>query len=161
MVLIGILGKRGHGKDTIGDYLQKNHEFKKDSFAFPLKESVRILFGLNDEQLYGSLKEVVDPYWNVTPREIMQKYGTEIVRNHFGIIIKDIGNNFWVRSLVRRYNDVKNTTNVVVCDVRFKNEVDEIHKQGGIIIKIDRPPITSISKTTNKIYNLINQFHDL
>lgn len=53
------------GKDTIADYLVAEHGFHKTSFATSLKEGIgRGVFGLNDDQLYGDKKEVVDDFWN-------------------------------------------------------------------------------------------------
>jgi len=58
--LIGFLAKKRHGKDTSADYLVKKYNYKKLSFAKPIKDACKILFGFTDEQLYGNLKEVKD-----------------------------------------------------------------------------------------------------
>jgi hypothetical protein len=114
------------------------------SFADPLKQASGILFGFSDEQLYGDLKEEVDPSWGITPRLVFQWFGTEIFRSEISTILPEIKNNFWVESFRARYiNMLKTNPNakVVVADVRFQNEIDVIHKLGGTIIKIDRPSI--------------------
>ena len=72
MSLIGFLARKQHGKDTASDYLVKKYGYVKIALATPLKEACKVLFGFNDEQLYGNLKEGVDSYWGVSPRQIYQ-----------------------------------------------------------------------------------------
>jgi len=144
MVLIGLLGKKRSGKDTTADHLVITHGFIKMSFADPLKQASSILFGFSDEQLYGDLKEEVDPIWGITPRLVFQWLGTEIFRTEISTILPNIKNNFWVESFRARYISLIKTNpnaKVVVADVRFQNEIDIIHQLGGTIIKIDRPSI--------------------
>ena len=76
--VIGIAGRKYNGKDTIGDYLVKNYGYKKIAYADPIKEICKEMFGFNNEQLYGSLKESNDGFWNVSPRKLMQFIGTEL-----------------------------------------------------------------------------------
>ena len=83
-LLIGLTGYKGVGKDTVADYLCAKYGFIRLSFAKPLKDALAIIFGFTDEQLNGSLKEVKDPYWQITPREAAQFVGTELFRIHFG-----------------------------------------------------------------------------
>lgn len=137
-MLIGVLGLKRSGKDTTSDYLVEKYNFKKLTFAEPLKNACKILFNFNEEQLYGSKKEEVDPRWGVSPRIIYQYLGTDIFRNHIQTIMPTIGNNFWVNLTIDNYKNLKNS-NVVISDVRFENELNAIKQEGGIIIKIIRP----------------------
>ena len=41
MVLIGILGNKRNGKDTTADFIVKNYNYNKYSFAKPLKMYVK------------------------------------------------------------------------------------------------------------------------
>ena len=50
MVLIGIIGKKGSGKDTVSDYLVENHLFHKLAFADPIKQVASIMFDFNEQQ---------------------------------------------------------------------------------------------------------------
>ena len=133
-VLIGIGHKKRRGKDTAANRLVDAHKFERVSWADSLKESGRIIFGFNDRQLYGDLKEVVDPYWGFSPREALQRLGTDACRNH---VDKEI----WIKSAWLRVQKVweqNPNTGVVIPDVRFKNEADFIKEHGGVLWKVDR-----------------------
>lgn len=146
--VIFMSGKKGSGKDTFGRILieemclSKAVEVGKQiAFADPLKDSAREIFLLTDEQMYGSLKEVVDDRWQMTPREIMQRIGTEVGRN----IHKDV----WVINAIERIKDFFNSMKitrqrgvVVLTDCRFKNEVEmpkELWQNQFKVIRIERP----------------------
>lgn len=129
-ILIGFLGKKRSGKDTCGDYLCDKYKFKKYNFAKPLKEICKIIFNFNDDQLYGDLKEVPDEKWKITPRHAFQYIGTDMFRNMF---CDDV----WIKIFENKY--VEDVHNYCICDVRFKNEINCIHKNNGFIIKITRP----------------------
>jgi len=139
MVLIGLLAKKYHGKDTAADYLVENHGFVKLSFAKPLKDICRILFGFSDEQLYGSLKEEIDSYWQMSPRTVFQYVGTDMFRKQFN-------EKFWIMCLKRKYMaiiEANPNADVVISDVRFQNELNLVHELGGIVIKLYRPCVIS------------------
>jgi hypothetical protein len=145
-MIIGILGRKGAGKDTIADHMIKNYKFQKLVLAQPLKDACKVLFNFNDEQLYGNLKETIDPNWGVSPRQVLQYVGTDIFRKDITRIIPDINSNFWVNLMSTKYKQMKeNDPNirVVVSDVRFENEINEIHKLNGIIIKVTRPGMSN------------------
>ena len=140
-MIIGIVGFIGSGKGTVGDYLQTQWQFSKDSFAKPLKDAVGIIFGWDREMLAGATKESRewreknDYYWTkvmgkpMSPRLALQLFGTECIRNVFH---QDV----WAASLIKRY--IPNLMNTVVTDCRFKNEIDAIKNAGGYIIKVER-----------------------
>jgi hypothetical protein len=134
-MIIGILGNKGHGKDTISDHLVSKYNFHKKAFADPLKEICHILFGFNHEQLYGNLKEIPDKYWKVTPRNVMQFVGTDLFRNKMNELIPGISQNFWLECMRRQSGKYDR---LVISDVRFQNEVDFIHEMNGIVIKVQR-----------------------
>lgn len=145
-MIIGLVARKQHGKDTTADHLVKNYKFSKVAFADPLKDACRVLFNLNDEQLYGDQKEVIDPNWGTTPRHILQFIGTEVFREYITKLLPDIGSNFWIKNLEDRYKKAlasDKNTRIAVADVRFQNEADTIHKLNGIVIKIIRPSMQS------------------
>lgn len=142
IMIIGICGFIGSGKDTVADYLVENHDFSRDSFASTLKDAVAAIFGWSRELVDGRTKEArdwreqVDPWWadrlgmpNLTPRLVLQLWGTEVGRQAFH-------NDIWIASLENKLR--KTNGNVVITDCRFPNEVDAIKRAGGIVIWINR-----------------------
>ncbi len=135
-ILIGLSGKKYSGKTTAANYLE-GHGFIPLAFADPLKAAAREIFDLSNEETNGELKEEVNPYWGVTPRQLLQRMGTEAMRGTFG---PDI----WIKALfakVDRYQSTGLQPDFVVSDVRFKNEADAIRARGGYVVRIERPMI--------------------
>ena len=143
-MIIGICGFQGSGKDTIADYLQNIHGFERDSFASTLKDAVAAIFGWDRELLEGRTKEsrawreTVDSWWatrldmpNLTPRLVLQKWGTEVAR-------KSWHDDIWIASLEHKLVNAHN--DVVITDVRFPNEIRAIRNAGGIVIRVVRGP---------------------
>lgn len=144
--LIGVTGKKFNGKDTIGNYLISNHQYVRLSFADPLKEALKCIFGFTDEQLYGNLKEVVDEYWGVSPRDVMKYIGTDVFRNKMEQLIPDIKNDIWIRVVERQILQLRKTdpnVKIVITDVRFPNEINLIKKYNGQIIKVNRQSVNN------------------
>jgi hypothetical protein len=143
-MIIGICGLIGSGKDTIADYLQNIHQFRRESFAHVLKDAVAQIFGWDRELLEGRTKESrhwreqVDPWWaerlkmpNLTPRYVLQVWGTEVARRSFH-------DDIWIAALENKLR--KTTDDVVISDCRFPNEIKSIRNAGGIVIRVVRGP---------------------
>jgi len=132
-MIVGITGKKGNGKDTLGNYFVKLGYIRL-AFARTLKEACKNIFGFDDDQVDGDRKEVVDEYWGYTPRYALQTVGTELFRNHFD---KDI----WLKSLKRKILkelEKNPEANFVITDVRFDNEANMIKELGGTMIRVTR-----------------------
>jgi hypothetical protein len=141
-MIIGFVGFIGSGKDTAADYLVNFHGFRRDSFANTLKDAVAAVFGWDRVLLEGRTKEArewreqVDPWWaerlgkpNLTPRWILQYWGTEVCRAGFH-------DDIWIASLENKMR--KTGDNIVISDVRFPNEIKAIHNAGGIVVRVKR-----------------------
>lgn len=140
-MIIGICGFIGCGKDTAADYLVNFHQFKRDSFAAPLKDAVSAVFGWDRELLEGRTKESRewreqrDEWWssrldkNITPRNVLQQWGTEVCRRAYH-------DDIWIASLENKLRSTKDS--IVISDCRFYNEISAIRNQGGKIIWIQR-----------------------
>lgn len=144
--LIGITGHARSGKDTVGQYLCGKHDNTyKLAFADPLKMAVKEMFGIFEDDLYDSvMKERPNNFWGVSPRQMAQFFGTEMVRETLPKLIPEVGENFWVHRMVQKLIGAENQVEyneddvVVITDVRFQNEYDWIVSQGGIIIHLTR-----------------------
>lgn len=142
-MIIGFVGLIGAGKDTAADYLVNYHGFRRDSFANTLKDAVAAVFGWDRVLLEGRTKEArawreeVDTWWserlgkNITPRWVLQQWGTEVCRKGFH-------DDIWIASLENRL--LKTKDDIVISDVRFPNEIAAIHKAGGLVVRIKRGP---------------------
>lgn len=142
-MIIGICGLIGSGKGTVSDILVEEHGFKKISFADSLKDAVAAVFSWDRELLEGDTdvsrmwRETKDTWWadrlgipDLTPRLILQLWGTEVCRTGFH-------NDIWIASLERK---LRSNTNYVIPDTRFPNEVNLIKKISGEIWCVKRGP---------------------
>lgn len=158
IMIIGVVGYKGSGKDTLADYLVSHYGYTKESFAYPVKEICRICFSLTDQELYGSHKEQINIRWQATPRYLMQIIGTELFRQHLPQYIPSIDQDIWIRHMAYRMQSGQNT---VIPDTRFSNEVDFIRsKPHSYIILIERPGQTSSDHASEQI-QYINPDHIL
>ena len=139
---IGLLGNKGSGKDTLADYLVKEKQYIKYSFATPVKEIAKNLFNLNEEQLNGNLKEVIDDRWGVSPRVMFQRIGTEFGQYKIYELFPEIKDKIAAKGLwVKLFEDFlkeNKDKNIVIADVRFNHEVNILKKHNFNIIKINR-----------------------
>ncbi len=137
MKIIGIIGAIGSGKDTIAEYLIETQHFDKYAFASKVKDVACVVFGWNREMMEGltpksrKWREEVDEYWGITPREAMQKIGTEMFRKH-------IDDQIWIKALIREIQYKSNSRRIVITDCRFENEIQAVKDMGGKIIYVQR-----------------------
>ena len=143
-MIIGICGFIGTGKDTVADYLVNLHHFRRESFANTLKDAVAQVFDWDRTMLEGRTKqarewrEQVDPWWaerlnmpNLTPRLMLQLWGTEVCRRGFH-------DDIWIASLE---NKLRNSLDdIVISDCRFPNEIKSIKNAGGMVVRVRRGP---------------------
>lgn len=135
--LVGIAGRAGSGKSTAATYAAERFPFLRYSFAEPLKAAVKQLFMLTDEDVTNpALKEVRHDFWGLSPRRIMQLFGTEAMREVFG-------ENFWVdqaelRLAMKARSAVMSKACIIIDDVRYPNERDWVLKNGGYMIYLVR-----------------------
>jgi len=142
-LIIGVCGLIGSGKGTVSDILVEDFNFAKISFADSLKDAISVIFSWDRKLLEGdtdesrSWREQVDPWWanrlgiqDLTPRLILQQWGTEVCRSSFH-------SDIWIASVERK---IEKDKNYVIPDTRFPNEIDLIKKIGGEIWCVKRGP---------------------
>jgi hypothetical protein len=149
-VVVGVTGHAQNGKDTVGKQFVERG-FTRFAFADPLREIALLLdpyvtnmgaprgrIGDQAESLNGGFTKlsylVKEEGWEVAKqwpevRRFMQALGKSV---------RDvIGEDAWVQATAKRI--VKTGAQyVVVTDVRYPNEADWIHGQGGKLIRVVR-----------------------
>lgn len=143
-MVIGFCGFKNAGKSSAAEFVRQHvPETQVLSFAAPLKDALSAIFRWDREMLEGATeesriwREQEDPYWSnvfgrpITPRRMMQEVGTEVFRS----FCSDV----WIASLTKRILELPPTATVVISDCRFLNEMEAIHKLGGLIVWVRRP----------------------
>jgi hypothetical protein len=80
----------------------------------------------------------------LTPRWILQNWGTNVLRKHFH-------DDIWIASLENKLRSAKD--NIVISDCRFENEINGLREQGAKIIWVQRgitPHWYSIAEQANR-----------
>lgn len=157
--ILVICGRKQSGKDTLGNFLVSNATelfgsgfiVRKFGFADPLKDMVSELFRVPLKWMYGSdegKNRLTEVRWGhlphfpqlaevgkahggerLTVRELLQQFGTEIVRR--------MDWNAWVNALYRKIERAECDL-VVITDCRFPNEVLAVKGWGGKAIRLTR-----------------------
>jgi len=127
-VVVGLVGRARSGKDTAARVLAPEYTLKR--MARPVKDACKALYGWSDEALESELKDFKNEFWGLTPRATMV---------HLTHQIKEyMGQDFFTR---RFFAEWDGRTPIVIPDVRYSNDVDEIHRRGGVTIRIIRPGV--------------------
>jgi hypothetical protein len=171
--IIGLAGRKGSGKDTVANILAQNEGFTKIAFADPLKELLVKVFRVDSQYLHDEklkegplperieidyyhldkIRDIVENQWGFpidrdqregietffgreirTARELMQTIGTDLLRRY-------VRDDIFIVLLSARMREI--ASNVVISDVRLKNEREAIKKAGGSMILIKRDTRTN------------------
>jgi hypothetical protein len=153
-LFLGLAGKKQVGKSTFSDHISsyllgKNIDHIITCFAEPLKRFCVDVLGLKPKTVYGSDVEknkrthikwesVSDEirakyaqnlgmrHETMTGREVMQVFGTDIVRKMYS--------EAWAAYPFRAFKE----DIVIINDVRFPNELEQFSKHGGKVVRIMR-----------------------
>lgn len=163
ILLVGISGKIGSGKDTVANVLYDRcgSAVVIRRFAAPLKAVITALTGLPANTQEDKLTFV--PEFDTTVGNLLQVIGTELFREHFD---EDV----WVKALLANAKAVGAGV-LVIPDVRFENEFEAIRTHGGILIRVEGDPakvrenskrdLNHISETAlDDVYNWDYKFHN-
>lgn len=140
-ILIGLSGKMGVGKDYIAHniilpYLEKkNIKTLIIAFADQIKVNTSVKNNISLSKMYDTKNENI--------RKLLQKEGTENGRDKYG-------NNIWI-DYVDKWTDIYSKRGIqafIITDCRFKNEVEYIKKNNGVIFRIEAP-----LRNKERIYN--------
>jgi hypothetical protein len=113
--IIALRGGKGSGKDTAARYLCEFYGAKQYAIADELKLFCKEMYQLQDYQLNGTQadKEVVDPRWDMSPRQIMERTGAAIRKIY--------GENFQTQRVLKKIGEDKPEL-AVISDARRLNE---------------------------------------
>lgn len=140
MIVVGLSGYKGAGKDAVADILVRDYGFTKMAFATPIKEKVAILdpiLGYHKEYCCDECDAEVEEVrlstllaYGMTQEEIKRDfmYGPELRRvwQYVGTdLFRADDEDYWVN---KAFDALDETTanRVVFTDVRFENEADSI-----------------------------------
>lgn len=156
--IIGLVGFKRVGKSTAAEYLAEQYGYMrhnmKDALVADIKRNFpdllreiaghsfreKPLFKTTEDFKLGQIVQIdtssptIDDLFTIKPplmRALLQNYGTQVRRGD--------DNNYWVK----RWKETLPEGNVVVDDVRFINEAQAIIANGGTLIRITRPDITT------------------
>lgn len=153
-MIVAISGRAGSGKSAVSKIITARFCAVEVSLADPIKRIAGALFGFTDDQLYGPSSsrngedtryprpdaeryawcredhthgpECGDPLY-LTPRHALQTLGS------WG---RDCYEHVWVDAALRL---AAAHELAVIPDVRYRNELERIHRAGGKAIRIVRP----------------------
>lgn len=136
--LIGLTGYAGTGKDTVRAMLYE-HGYHGLAFAEPIRMMLQELFAISgidtDYMDDRALKEAIIPELGLSYRHLAQTLGTEWGRS--------LHPSFWTRIAGAYMIDCSRAPNYFdtfcISDVRFVNEAQWVHDQGGVIWRVERP----------------------
>jgi cytidylate kinase len=97
------------GKTTIANYLVQKYNYKKFGFADDLKKFAADIFDMR-----------------VKDRKLLQDFGTKM---------KEIDKSIWIKRLDKKIKDIND--NIVIDDLRFKDEEVYLKSNGFKILKLD------------------------
>lgn len=143
--IIAFCGFIGSGKDTAANTLLEKlgNDAVKLSFAGILKDIVSCVFCWNRQMLEGDTqesriwREQIDEWWSkrlvmphLTPRWVLQNWGTNILRNQFH-------DEIWIAALEKKLYSCEQNT-ILITDCRFTNEMEflrKLHRIGAFDVK--------------------------
>jgi len=142
-IRIALSGKAGSGKSLTADYLVRKHGFKKLTFAEPIRQILRLLFGIPSKWFTDPvLKESIYEPLGVSTRQLMQKVGTELFRCELHKQLPHLklpsGSNVWINHIVEQIK-IFQDENIVVDDLRFDDEYHSLKDQGFVAFRIRKP----------------------
>lgn len=143
MKVIGLIGKKGSGKDTVAELINEFKPMKRVTYADKLKNVCSSVFSVplnkfNDRALKESQFNLPVQITLEQMYDLVSKYNLDVKKNllrtHVGIILNNprevlqyVGTNV-LRSIDEdiHVKQVQFTEDSIISDVRFQNEIDHV-----------------------------------
>lgn len=142
-MILALSGKVGSGKDTVSDLtikLTPNIQWRVIKFADKLKQITSLVTNTSvDDQYTQDGKNQTPAGWDVTNGEIQQLIGSKL---------REIKSDVWINAAI---NDVKPNENVIISDLRYRDEAIAIKERGGILIRINGDPANVRKNSTRNL----------
>lgn len=145
-IIIAFCGLAQSGKSTamqaVRNFIHRNHPKAAVytlNFADPLKEAYRAITGeafLDNAEYKNAPSAMFD---GLTNRQVIQKIGTDALRNSFDKRI-------WIKCLQKKVEGIAQNGHesyILISDLRFANEADWVISNNGIIIQVHRKGVVS------------------
>jgi hypothetical protein len=148
--IIALTGKKGCGKSVASDHISKLYNSHKLSFSTPLKKAISEIFNFRNNECFDSdKKELVDSRWGVSPRELMQKIGTDIFRDRMKEVCPNMimpYDTIWISNMYFNIREIENIykysiykyNTYIIDDCRFEDEYNFIKNLGGYVVRINK-----------------------
>jgi len=126
-MVIAIHGKKGSGKNTIANIINKDNQFVITAFAEPIKNEIIRIFKLKNEDEYDEFKRKEFNELNVNGRRIVRE---------IGMLMRSYDETQFIKYVD---NIISKNKNVIITDLRFQNELVYLKVLKDIIfIKVKR-----------------------
>lgn len=142
-MIIAISGKARSGKTEAAKAIaMANPNFYMLSFAKPLKRMAMDQFGLTEEDIEDKKRVITLGGKDITVRSLLIE---------IGLMYRRIDPDFWVKKL---WNEAESCItfdrDIVIDDMRFKNEFYFLKAKGATTIRVERPGIELIDDPSEK-----------
>jgi len=136
-MIIAFSGYAKSGKDTAAEIIKSEYpSFQIKKFSQKLKDIASILTGIPSSMFEQQfIKDAEISGWGMTGREMLQKIGTDAIRDG---LHKDA----WVMSL---FSDYHSNDKWLITDCRFPNEYAYVKDFGGMVFRIERPNVSPVN----------------
>lgn len=138
-MIIGLAGYARSGKDEVAKVLVEKYGFKRVAFADPIREFAQ---RVNPILTSGTrLNEMIHEFgWNIAK----SNNETRRLLQEIGVTARDMfGPNFWVDIALRNMSIY--SENIVISDVRFKNEIAAIKQLNGQVWRVIRQGVGPVN----------------
>ncbi|MFE9335285.1 hypothetical protein [Streptomyces sp. NPDC007063] len=143
---IALIGLARSGKDTIADYLVREHGYQRVAFADPLKDMALRIDPLIDGYTHADGENV-----QIRLSEVVERPGWERAKATYpkvrrflqdlGVAVRAAQPDFWLSRGLDAIQAAGGDTPVVVTDCRFVNEAKALEALGFLIASVTRPSL--------------------
>jgi hypothetical protein len=151
--IIGVLGRKRHGKDTFAARLTNEHGFTRLAFADKLREAALkldpyIVVQHDEYHLLNGWTLPYDRLYTARLSHLVHGLGWEAAKEirevrrtlqHMGVGVRELDPEFWVRIVMTQAAEIPGP--VVITDVRFPNEVAAVVSNAGTTVRVVNPRI--------------------